>query len=215
MLADLVRFARDPVRSRRNAAVRVFIALVIAGLGPALMHLWMAPHHGFSFDPLESGILLVAFLSILVVFNAPLIAIFTRSRRQRERHLSRSTGTGEVVQSVYLTPNLIRFIERQTNTAMNPYAESVTLVITRSAIEFWSGSARPTLVAVIDFAAIDSAPLLRDEERFPRPEIKTANATIPLYATSGLFGISRGSSRKLYDSLLAALRSAGVPAEVD
>jgi hypothetical protein len=60
-------------------------------------------------------------------------------------------------------------------------------------------------VATIEFSEIDSMRFIEDEQHFRRPEITTTKTTIPLYTAVGWLGLSRKSSRSLYDRLRAAL----------
>lgn len=208
MLKLLVRFVRDPVKSRRQVAKRLLILFVIFVAAPPLWD-WIArPRDGFMFDFWESGVLIVFSSALLALYWVPTLAIYSRTRRQRERYLTRTLSPGEVVQSVYLTPNLLRFIESEAKARLNPYTESVSLVSTSSTIEFWTGGATPTRSATIDFSVIETVRFVEDDEHFQRPEITTAVQTIPLYAVVGLFRISRRSSRNLYDRILAAFDGA-------
>jgi hypothetical protein len=136
---------------------------------------------------------------------APVLAFYIRPRRRRERYLTGRQNSVQVVQSVYLTPNLLRFVEREAETPVNPYSESMTLTSSSSALEFWSGGAAPVRAAIIDFAEIDSVRFLEDDDHFPRTEISVNRTPIPLYPVVGWLGISRKSSRRLYDRLVASL----------
>src|ERR1019366_9699396 len=191
MLKYLVRFARNPVKSRRNIAMRLLIGVAIFVVGPPLLNWCVHPRGGFAFDFSLSGVLIVATSVFSIVFWAPVLAAYSRPRRQRERYLTRSVSRSQLVGSVYLTPNLLGFIEREAKTRLSPYTESVSLMSTSSAIEFWSGGASPIRTATMDFIAIDLVRFVEDEEHFPRPEIRTNVQTIPLYAAVGWLRISR------------------------
>ena len=86
--------------------------------------------------------------------------------------------------------------------------ESVSLVTTPSAIELWAGALSPAKAATIELASISSVVLRNDASNFPRAEIRTNFETIPLYAAVGILGISRKSSRRLFDEILSALEDA-------
>jgi hypothetical protein len=205
MLKYLVGFARDPIRSRRRAAIRVLIVGVIFVVGPAALNWCIDPRAGLSFNFGLSGILVVASLALLTIFWAPAIVFYSRPRRQRERYLARNEDPSHFVSSVYLTPNLLAFIESKTHARVNPYVESLSLVFTPTSLEFWSGDSSPLRTATLDFAAIETVRFVDDEEHFRRPEIGVGTHTVPLYAAVGLLRVSRRSSRTLWTRLIEAV----------
>jgi len=188
--------------------MRLLIPVGVFVLGPPLFS-WIAhPSGGFTFNIWASGVLVVSFACLLAIFLAPAIAAYVRPRRQRERYLNHAVTPSQIVQSIYLTPNLFRFIEEHSKTRLSPFEESVSLVSTPSSIEFWSGGPHPIRCEIVEFTVIESVQLVEDDKKFPRPEIRLKMQTIPLYPTAGWLRISRASSRSLYDRLFAAFEEA-------
>jgi hypothetical protein len=202
-LVELAR-AKNPVRSRRYATLRLAILVVFIAVAPPLVSWGFQPHRGLVVDFSLDIVQIVAF-SALIVVVVPSVALYSRQRRRRERFLRKNTDLGQSLGSVYLSPPLVAFMEREALTPLNRYTESVTLILKSSAIEFWSGGPMPSRAASITFNAIESVELEEDEEHFMRPKLWTRAGVIPLYATVGWIGISRRSSRRLYDRLLVAL----------
>jgi hypothetical protein len=208
MLAYFARFALNPIKSRRNFLLRALVLTVLAVVAPAVVNWCVHPRGGFAFDFSFSGFVIVIVSAFILVFWVPILAAHNRARWQRERYLSKSVNRGQVVRSVYLTPNLLDFIEREAKTRLSPYAASVSVISTPSSVEFWSGGGSPIRAAAIDFTAIDLIRFVEDDEGFLRPEVRTSSQTIPLYAAIGWLGISRRSSKNLYDQLTSALERA-------
>jgi hypothetical protein len=163
-------------------------------------------HHlivDFTFDIVPA----VALAAVLVLVG-PSIALYSRPRRQRERVLRNESEHGKFVGSVYLSPRLLAFIDREAGSRMNPYAESVTLISTPSAIEFWTGGPTPSRAAAIAISEIETVRFDKDEDHFVRPELRTSTGVIPLYATAGWIRVSRKSSQWLFSRLVVTLDEA-------
>ncbi len=204
MLLYLVSLARSdkPVAARRRAIALLVLVFVISTLVAVLSIVVIAARNGRSSPGLVFVLLAIIYLFFAVFFlvNIPL---FCLPRWRREGALE--TQLGRRVHSVYLTSEILRYVESNCAAKVNPYAESVSVVLTPAHLEFWAGGAKPALAVTLRFADISSLQLSSGPEGFPRPELSIDDTKIPLYAATGWLGISRTSSRRLYDQLRAGL----------
>lgn len=199
----LVRLARssNPVKAHRSAIVRLVVFYILIAVTGVVVN-W--PSDARAISPLrllpsafELGV--YCFVTLVVVLG---VAAYSLTRLRREHYLVRKSG--QKVWSAYLVPDLAGFIDRQMGTKVYPAADSVSVVVTPSAIEFWIGGANPSRLAAIQFAEIASVRFVQDGEHFLRTEIKIKHDFIPLYAVVRCLGLSQKSSKSLFELISAA-----------
>jgi hypothetical protein len=206
MLRYLVRLSRSgrPVAARRSALVLVIVLL--AGTVVPIVVVSVAPPLRGSGGSISYGFVLSAVYFGIVILFLLQVPLFAWSRLRRQRRLSAEFGSD--VQSVYLSPELLTYLQKTTAAPLNPYADSVSVVASDSAIVFWVGGGRPSRVGSLARSTIRSIRLVDSEEGFLRPEIHTESSVIPLYPATGWLGMSRAASRHLYESLHEHLQMA-------